>query len=570
MPNAPGAGRENGPDQYDWVHIEDFSPGCYDAGLISIETPYDNAPIGAAYLPNTYQCAAIKGGALGPLPAIVFQQALSSWGSLPGSATALYVVGFAVTPRMTTENWEAIMIQEADDGTHHYVRAYYQQYPAASLTSISGPTETVATTPGFFGAPYPYWTRMTSSGSGNPPPVLVFPTAVATDSSNPNGHLWVYPELLSPGTATAQDLIVSGSSTTGQVLTYGNRVIVATGVGYTHPGDNINTNENLNYTDPPESSTYGAQETVFSIENPWGYGAFGTVSVGELLMVKKVGGGLIMNGDINAPTSVIRMPGIQSTGGFVGRAGTTTMGLVYCSQDNGAWVWNGGNTSTKISQNINDSFYDLATGNITSNNFGFFVEQWNKWLMFSNNVMYDTDTGGWWQLYPNKANGGRDLWWYAVTNTNSQLATAPLRATSNSDYVLSVFDNTVPSVQYQWQSLPIHVTPNASRLLDIRQVVVRASQPDGDPNSVISVILGGVDPATFWSSANALGEIGTTPSTLRFNVGYQDAGSPSPGANGVDDIIIGIFAQNQNAHSAPIIHSIDVGYQIRQKAPVVN
>ena len=138
-----------------------------------------------------------------------------------------------------------------------------------------------------------------------------------------------------------------------------------------------------------------------------------------------------MSGDINVPSSVISLPGVQSTGDFVGRACPTPMGLVYCSQNQGAWVWNGGNISQKFSQALNDSFFDLETGNIESNNYGFFVEHWQKWVMFSGNVWYDTDTGSWWNIYPKHGTTigalvGKNIWWYSLTRDQNRILAAPL------------------------------------------------------------------------------------------------------------------------------------------------
>jgi hypothetical protein len=480
------------------------------------------------------------------------------------------VAGFAITQQLNDNSFEVVTIYEADDGTSHYVVAKSYLDAGAVVNTIAGPTITSASQAGFFGAPYPAFTRMNAGGTPGPPPpgpVLVFPTS-ASDTAGGEGHLWVYPKLSTPTAFTAQDLITHGpaSSITGQVVCYGNRVICLVGVNYQWPaGTGVNVNENFNYTDPPESSTYGDQQTILAIETPWGYGAWGTVSVGELLVVKKHGGAVIINGDINTPTSIIRIPGIQPIGDFVGRACATPLGLIYCSQNAGAWIWNGGNSSQKISRNISDSFFDLETGLLGSNNYGFNVEQWNKWVCFSNNVIYDTDTNSWWRLFPNRGTNvsglpnGRDIWWYAVPNNGNQLAVAPLQEHANADPWLSIFDNTVPSSVYQWQSLPIHVEKNADRSIDVRQVVVRASDPTGTNLATIELKVGsGFDNTT--NPADPQSVIGTNPTPLRFEVGAQ----------GLNDIVLTLIAKNTAGNSAPIIHSIDVGYIVRAGKPVVN
>lgn len=565
-------GGKNDPGQ--WIHIDDFSPGCFDPSNVSTEEPVSNQQLGAADATGTFACSVIRGGSLGPLPALVSSVPYSTFGGLPGASTLSLLAGFIVTPQLDDGNYEVVAIFESDDGTSHYVKAYSYEPAISSLHTIVGPTITSGTVAGFFGAPYPAFTRANALGTPGPPPpgpVLIFPTAVSTDARGPDGHLWLYPELLAPTTFVAQDLITGSvstppSSVTGQVITYGNRIICIVGVNYQWPaGGGINTNENFNYTDPPESAEYGNQQTIQAIEEPWGYGAWGSVSVGELLLVKKYGGGVILNGDINVPSSIIPIRGLQSTGDFVGRASATPIGLIYCSQNQGAWVWNGGNTSQKISQNLNDSFFDLESGVIESNNYGFNVEHWQKWVMFSGNVLYDTDTSSWWNLYPLKGTTigslvGKNFWWYCLTQNGNQMLCAPLVLNANMDSAYSVFDNTVGSSQYQWKSLPIHVTPNADRLIDIRQIIVRCSDPANTGLATLTVST----PNGSFSETSVAADTPITnePSIMRFNVGL--------GAQGLQDIVIQILMENSAGHPAPIIESIDVEYKVRASRAVAD
>ena len=554
-------------DPGQWLHIDDFSPGCFDPSNASNQSPVTNQPLGAADITGTFACSVIKGGSLGPLPSIQDGLPFSDYGGLQGASTDAFLVGFIITPQLNDGNYEIITIFEMDDGTTHYVVAASYE-PGETVNLISGPTNNSDSVPGIFGAPYPAFTRANADGSAGPPPpgpLLVFPMAIATDSSGTGGHLWIYPELDDPTAYTAQDLIVSDSSITGQLITYGDRIICIVGVDYDWPsGGGINTNENFNYTDPPESTEYGNQQTIFSPEEPWGYGAWGSQSVGELLLIKKYGGAVLLNGDINVPSSVIPLPGVESVGDFVGRAAATPIGLIYCAQNRGAWLWNGGNTAQKISQNISDDFFDLQTDEIESNNYGFFVEHWQKWIMFSGNVWLDTDTNSWWNFYPKDGTTigtlvGRDMFWYCLTRNGSQLLAAPLRLNSNTDKVWSLIDNTVPSYTYQWQSLPIHVTDNADRVVDIRQIIVRCSDPSNTGLATITVST----PNGSWSSASVAADnpIGLNPTILRFNVGL--------GAQGLQDVVIQVLAENDGA-GAPIIESIDVEYKVRAPEAVAN
>ena len=563
MPSA-NVPRQSDDPRFEWTHIDDFTPGVYDNSFISIAEPKLSAPLGAADAVGTFCCAALTAGqGLGPLPALTVTGVYPN--ALPGTSTEAFITGFAVNPGLNTVNDELILIFEADDGTDHYVEAFSLVPPSALNNILNSSSATVA---GIFGAPYPSWTRMNVSGVGtNPPPELVFPGSVSTDASGVDGHLYIYPPILAPTSFAVQDLIVSSSSVTGQVICYGSRVLCLVGQDYPWPvAGGINTNENVNFTDPPETSTYGNQNDILGVENPWGYGAWGTISVGELMLIKKVGGGLILYGDIDAVTSIIPMPGVESVGDFVGKADATELGLIYCAEDRGAWIWNGGNSSQKISAQLRDDFYDATTGTgLESNNYGFCVGHWQDWILFSNNFMYDPDTSSWWVIYPTDANGdtnvpGHTMWWWLPGRFGNQMYAAPIRfgttggLTKNWYYK---FDNTVPAPHWQWQSLPIHVDANADRVLDVRQVIVRASDPSSSGHATMTVTVNGQVLGTI-----PAGDLIADPKPFRFNAGV--------GVRGINDIVVTINGDNAVSGSSPILHSIDVGYEIRAGVPVIN
>jgi hypothetical protein len=564
MPGPKGGPRQSDDQRnLEWVHIDDFTPGVYDNSFISLAEPKLSAPLGSADAIATFCCAAIGANGLGPLPALTQTGVYPS--GLPGSSSVAYVTGFQVNPGLNAVEDELILIFESDDGTHHYVEGYSVIPPSTLNTILS--TTNPTTSGGIFGAPYPSWTRMNVSGASgsNPPPTLVFPGSVFTDGAGVSGHLYIYPPILAPTTFAVQDLIVSHSSVTGQVVCYGSRVICLVGQSYPWPaGGGINTNENINFTDPPQSSSYGDQATILTVETPWGYGAWGTMSVGELMLIKKYGGGIIMYGDVDNPSSVIWMPGVESVGDFVGKAASTVMGLIYCSEQRGAWIWNGGNTSQKISGQLRDSFYDATSGSgLLSNNYGFCVSSWQDWILFSNNYMYNSDTGSWWVLYPAEANGtgsvpGHTMWWWIPGRFGNTMYSAPIRfgtAVGLNRNWFYKFDDEVPAPHWQWQSLPIHVDANADRVLDVRQVIVRLSDPSNSGNATATVTING-------TALGTTAAIGLEPTAFRFNVGT--------GARGIHDIIVLINGDNAVSGSSPILHSIDVGYEVRAGVPVSN
>lgn len=563
----------NSPSEiYEYVHIDDFSPGIYSGSAIADEFPTVAAPLGACMVTAdgqalgtsgslTYGCIALPGGGLGPLPGVTHTEDFTDFPAFVGQ---YFQCGFICNPGLNSFGGdEIISVMEADDGsTSHYAQAWSvvpgNGYAANIILNSTSPSVS-----GFFGSPFPTFTRMSTSGNSPWPPVLVFPMAVSTDANGANGHLYVYPELLSPGTFAVQDLIVGGSSVTGQVICYGSRVIVLAGKSYTWPvSGGINTNENINFTDPPLSSTYGNQQSILGAEIPWGYGAWGSVSVGELLLVKKTGGAEIVYGDIDAPSSVIQVPGVQSTGDFVGQAAATPAGLVYCSDNAGAWLWNGGNTAQKISHQLDDEFFQAQTRVPGTNNAGFSCYYWRDWVLVSSNYLYDLRSNSWWLLYPYGSQGvgitGDNLGWYSRGAAGNVLYAAPMRIfLGGTQTWFLTFDAEVPTQEWLWTSAPIHVDKDADRVIDVRQVTLRLSSFDYTTTCAVKLSVSGTeyDPIE-------VPTIGSNPTPVRFNVA----------AKGLDSIVIQVYGYNRAGagNSAPMLHSIDIGYQVRAKVAVTN
>src|SRR5208282_4861763 len=197
---------------------------------------------------------------------------------------------------------------------------------------------------------------------------------------------------------------------------------------------------------------------------------------GELFLVKHRGGGLILTGDIFAP-SVTRLPGVQSTGTIYGRADAGEQGVLYCSYANGAWLWNGSNTAEKVSQNLDDNFFlppEFAT--MGSNNYAFFVQCIGDKAYFSNNWIYDMTYKSWWKYYPDTAQGGTNLFWVnPVSGPLIYAANLSFTASVSNDF-LYAFNTAVPSQHYRWTSLPLRLGGD-DQLSDIVQFDVRASCP---------------------------------------------------------------------------------------------
>jgi hypothetical protein len=410
-----------------------------------------------------------------------------------------------------------------------------------------GPATGIIGTPGLAG---------TSSSSTSDPgqPVVVFPSGPPEQPAG-TSQVYMYPNPTTPSSFAPLTLITGAanaqSSVAGQLFVHQSRILIYSSTNYTWPiGGTFFTNENLNFTDPPNSAVLGDQQTVLAAEEPFGYGTGGSISAGEFFIIKKRGGGLVVTGDIFSPNVTI-LPGVQSTGNIVGQGASTPAGFVYCSFDNGAWVWSGGSTSSKISQNLDDGFFlppEYSSG-MKSNNYGFYVNSFGDKVYFSNNWLWDTRTGGWWPYYPRKAQGGADLFWVQPVNGNYIYAAQLSFTHPNLDFMYR-FDPATSAQTYQWQSLPFRTTDRDHRA-DIREIVIRASCSTNQTNPFTVTILD--QNATVATLTTTDTVVGPGPQLIRFN---------APGG-GLSEPAIRVTSTNSTTGDSPIIHSIEVGYRLR-------
>ncbi len=541
----------------DWLELADFTPGCYDYSHVATTNPNVPAAKGALDPAQTFSCICLPHGGLGPLP--IMAQAYA-W---PGTVDDLepnYIVGLLVHDDLADGTTEAISIWQTDNGTNQLWAAW--SYIPETDTGTEIISETNPTGGGLFGSPYPQMTRAAESDPTTTVgiPVCVFPGPSAPDSGT-EGQIWMYPNPADPTDYGALGLLPDGQLT-GQVLVHQSRILGLIGTLYDYPaGGGFVTNEQIIFTDPPNSIEMGDQMTVLAAEEPFGYGCGGSISAGELFLVKKRGGGVVVVGDIFSPNVTI-LPGVQDVGGIYGAAHSGMAGFVYCSYDNGAWLWNGGSTAQKISSQLDDAFFlppEFPT--MDSNNYGFYVRCIADRVYFSNNWVYDLNTSSWWRYYPDATQGGVNLFWVQEVD-GGDIWCAKLSFDSTDTDYLYRFDQETPAETWQCQTLPIRLTED--RYVQIRQVIVRASSNDGNEGATIEVaVFNGT--TQVGSVTTPAGQIGEAPTMIRMPIGGISAGDTSYAS---EDITIRITA-NGNGGAAPNLHTVSLGWQQRAHAPTV-
>ena len=541
---------------YEWLDLSDFSAGIYDYSRVAAQAPNVPGPKGAADPNQTFSCMALPAGGLGPLPGVgAYYQWPGDYVAGPGN----YITGLLVHDELSNGTTEAFTTFEGDDGTTHYFQAwsYIPETNTGALIVQYNP----ASFAGLFGSPYPAMTRAAASSPtttvGNP--VIVFPGL----SSDPHGNVYMYPDPSAPTTYGVLELYsIANPGIAGQVIVHQSRIIVLAGIDYPYPaGGGFNTNEQIGFSDPPNSTVMGLQDTVLATEQPYGYGCGGSISAGELFLVKKRGGAIVVTGDIFSPNVTI-LPGVESVGGIYGSAHSGMAGFVYCSYDNGAWVWNGGSTAQKISSQLDDSFFlPPEFANMESNNYGFYVRCIGDRVYFSNNWVLDLRTNSWWRYYPTKAQGGVDLF-YVQEVDGGAIWCSKLSFTDTHRHYLYRFDQATPSETWQWQSLPIRLTTD--RYVQLRQVVVRASANSDNGAGTIKVAV--YNGATLVGSVTTpASSIGNEPTMIRMPIGGISAGGSSYAS---EDLTIRISAMG-NGGAAPNLHSCSLGWAARAHAPTI-
>jgi hypothetical protein len=295
--------------------------------------------------------------------------------------------------------------------------------------------------------------------------------------------------------------------------------------------------------------------------------SWGSISVGEFFYVLAAGGAVSINGDIQNPTSATNLPGVQSAGNAVGEAIPTPLGLIYCTDNEGVWVWNGGNTSSKLSTNVPDPIWQRAApfipavGGLNTVNTGpnYRNGLWGDWVLFANNYMLDTFTGAWWQMEdPTIANN--QVWCGSQPGSGRWFYSSPGLATSNSGGTVTVpvylWDKGYPARSWTWTSNPI---PSPGSGTVYNAVEICASNSNTKAAQII------VTPSSPPGRTPYSNQIRPAPS-VTFTIPPQTAGYRKALATGWDDynMCINVQAVAFDALTpAPTLHELNLGYRMR-------
>jgi hypothetical protein len=337
----------------------------------------------------------------------------------------------------------------------------------------TGPVNTVFTTP---------WPSM-ARAFYNPNPATPVMGCVTVDPIPPFGDLVIVPNTSGAGnfSLVVQTLVIPKLAyVNGRTVLMGWTSSSSVGLGTPDAFYSSDVNNTTNITGPE----------FFFPEYGTSVGAWGSISTGEFFIVFQGGGGVLILSDIQDPSEAIILPGIPGTGAGIGPAVPTQNGLIYVTDYDGAWIWDGGNSAVKISSQVQDTALVRNTswfpsqvadlvGSCTVHS-----DIWINWVFFANNYVYDTLTESWWQCEDPAVNsfevfaGGS----YSGEFFYSSIGTQTTTTTGLCAVPVVKWDHATPSPTYTWISNPISPTPGA--LASLQTVEVCASNQTATPCTI--------------------------------------------------------------------------------------
>lgn len=215
-------------------------------------------------------------------------------------------------------------------------------------------------------------------------------------------------------------------------------------------------------------------------------GHFDTVSEiasvpgGQLLLITDESGGVIIGGDLDAPT-VRSLPFVESAHGVRVKATPTPSGVAYGSTT-GIFVWGGGESSTLLSSQLEGQFWDCAQSeNEGHSGYSGSLLYWDEKLLTPNNFLYNFPGGGWWRLeqpYEGSAGLNRNMpyAWHEAPGGNMMIAFPYKTTVQDRRCAYAYFPNLLRH-EYRWTSAPMAVESGRSVALQNIRTTVTSNQP---------------------------------------------------------------------------------------------
>lgn len=307
----------------------------------------------------------------------------------------------------------------------------------------------------------------------------------------------------------------------------------------------------------------------FMPEAPGSYGAMASMNANELFLVKQVGGGCVVRGDVGTP-QVVTLPGLPSTLGASNIPVVTTDGVVYGTRE-GVYVWNGEETAELISPQLEGCFWlpdgtpsieDAILATLDYPPRGKF-NVLGETLFAPNNWVRNSVTGGWFRLaptwlQPNDDHAGITYRNFEVSASGKMYAVKPYVV--QSDLVVAhIYDPDRPTPVFSWRSQPLGRAVN--RRLEIRELVATVQG-----HGTVEVTLHG----DAQSQTVTITVDSDRPQVFRHEVAL-DCAEVEVGIRSTTDAAITLTSDGApmavDGHPAPSVYGLTLGYRPTTSAP---
>lgn len=460
-----------------WIELTDFSPGIWSNNNLAGGLNVTSTNLAYASPANTFRCRSLPTGGLGPLPRRKEDFALTD---PPGAdATTTFRVcgldtfgGIFADPLTDTDSDHRAEIHLAldyyeipnDDRFLVWVReTIYNDTPA---------TETILTrtfnNTGSSGTPrFAYFntTRLRTSSPDQPgwPVTTLHWANNPIGGSDDNRISRAFPDPDAP-TTNATEVIGVETEAYTIAVTHQGRVVLGKFLSFDRGVDTgIFTNENFVWTNVNLPTLSTSTPAVFVPELDQSISDLASMSANALFAVKQLGGGYVMQGDLDDVT-VVQLPNIMCPdGGDYVRGANTPIGYIYSAGDAGLYVWNGGDSAKPVSAQLDGQCF---TGGITIDGANGQCDRWQDLFLAPRNWVMDLNTQGWWQLDdPDDI----ELRFWSTSRYHSQTYGAP-SSFAPTGTAFSLYEMDDLAYTYIWQSHPIWISRD--KRMEVRQGVI--------------------------------------------------------------------------------------------------
>lgn len=429
-------------------------------------------------------------------------------------------------------------------------------HPDGGSTAILGRTVNVGVSVGTRGSTLA-WTRMDTAAPYTAAGKVVLAYNASIFESG------VYPDPTAPAVNAAVAF-----ATIGRVIAHQNRVLLLQQDAQSIGGTTVTADgEKIRFTDPVNSNVMGAQDQIFYPEYFSGYGAWGSLSAGSLLMIKALGGAILVEGDVASPR-LTYLPGVRPTGAICSLTTQNELGLCYATED-GIYAWSGGASSQKISPQLEARMWENnQTLSLVPNSFldSVRVQLYTvgEFMLCSGNWMMHIPSKTWMRIA--NPDSEQFIWYAHAANTTGSTAKFGNFYAIYPQGVLSSgtvytfgfkFSTQMFSQQWYYEMHPISLTQNAD--VEVTELVLEAQASVTTAASPTQTIV--------WTLTSPTGATQTGTATITATGKPQRIRIPVEMVG--DAVQLSLLGSSSIASCpAPMLHRVRIGYREHNLAPV--